>query len=61
MMCAKTNLHYLMVCSEVVNLPPEHLRPEVFTDKLHYIQLILEARRVPGQPRRSKHQHRHLT
>lgn len=46
-----------MVCSEVVNLPPEHLCPEVFTNELHYIQLILEAGRVPGQPRQSKHQH----
>lgn len=45
-----------MVCSEVVNLPPEHLCPEVFTNELHYIQLILEAGRVPGQPRESKHQ-----
>lgn len=49
-----------MVCSEVVNLPLEHLCPEVFTNELHYIQLILEAGRVPGQPRESKHQHRLL-
>lgn len=49
-----------MVCSKVVNLSPEHLRPEVFTDELHYIQLILEAGRVPGQPRWTKHKHRHL-
>lgn len=38
-----------MVCSEVVHLPPEHLGPEVFADKLHYVQLIFEAGGVPGQ------------
>lgn len=43
-----------MICSEVVNLPPEHLCPEVFTDELHYIQLILKAGWVSGQPRQSK-------
>lgn len=42
-------LFYLVVCSEVVNLSPEHLRPEVFTDKLHYVQLIFKAGGVPGQ------------
>lgn len=52
---------YLMVCSEVVNLPLEHLRPEVFADELHDIQLILEAGRVPGQPVRTKPPHRRWT
>lgn len=54
------NQMYLMVCSEVVHLPPEHLSPEVFTDKLHYVQLVLKAGRVPGQPRKSKYKMRHL-
>ena len=50
LVCLVSALFYLMVCPEVVNLPPEHLCPEVFTDELHYIQLILEAGRVSGQP-----------
>lgn len=44
-----------MIGSEVVNLPPEHLCPEVFTDELHYVQLILKAGWVPGQPRQNKY------
>lgn len=57
--CYSALLFYLMVCSEVVDLPPEHLCPEVFTDELHYIQLILEAGSVPGQPMQSEDEHRH--
>lgn len=40
---------YLMVGPEVVNLPPEHFCPEVFTNELHYIQFIFKAGRVPCQ------------
>lgn len=40
-----------MVCSQVVNLPPEHLCPKVFADELHYVQLIFEAGRVSCHPR----------
>lgn len=39
-----------MVGSEVVNLSFEDLCPEVFTDELHYIQLVLKAGGVSGQP-----------
>lgn len=39
-----------MICSEVVDLSPEHLGPEVFADELHYVQFIFKAGRVPGQP-----------
>lgn len=49
-----------MVCPQVVNLPPEHLCPEVFTDELHYIQLVLKAGRVPGHPGQSERHHRLL-
>lgn len=37
---------YLVVRSEVVDLLPEHTRPKVFTDELHDVQLVFEARRV---------------
>lgn len=50
-----TLLFHLMIGSEVVNLPPEHFCPEVFTHKLHYIQLVLKAGGVFGQPTHSKH------
>ena len=55
LVCLVSVLCYLMVCSEVVNLPLEHLCPEVFTDELHYVQLILEAGRVSGQPGQNMH------
>lgn len=42
-------LPHLVVCSEVVDLLPEHTRPKVFTDELHDVQLIFEARRVLRQ------------
>lgn len=47
-------LCYLVVCSEVVDLLPEHTRPKVFTDELHDVQLIFEARRVLRQSTRKK-------
>lgn len=40
---------YLMVRSEVVHLPPEHLCPEVFANELHDVQLVLETRGVTSQ------------
>lgn len=45
-------LPYLVVCPEVVDLLPEHTRPEVFADELHDVQLIFEARRVLRQSRK---------
>lgn len=45
---------HLVVGPEVVHLLSEYINPEVFTDELHHVQVILEARGIFGEPDVSK-------
>ena len=44
------HVNTLVVGPQVVYLLLEHRTPKVFTDSLHYVQLVFEAGKVFGQP-----------